>query len=68
MEAYQQSGVREACLEQIQNTNPVFVELLAPDNNAATPAYAILTGCGALHVAMQCGVFKGVTKAIFVDR
>lgn len=30
-------------------------------------AYAILTGCGALHVATQCGVFKGTTKEIFVD-
>lgn len=33
-----------------------------------TNAYAILTGCGALHVAVQCGVFKGTTKEIFVDR
>ena len=31
-------------------------------------AYAILTGCGGLHVATQCGVFKGTTKEIFVDR
>ena len=31
-------------------------------------AYAILTGCGAIHVTTQCGVFKGTTKAIFVDR
>lgn len=31
-------------------------------------AYAILTGCGALPVATQCGVFKGTTKEIFVDR
>ncbi len=31
-------------------------------------AYAILTGCGALHVATQCGVFKGTTKEIFIDR
>jgi len=33
-----------------------------------TNAYAILTGCGALHVATQCCVFKGNTKAVFVDR
>lgn len=33
-----------------------------------TNAYVILTGCGALHVAVQCGVFKGTTKEIFVDR
>ncbi len=31
-------------------------------------AYAILTGCGAIHVVTQCGVFKGTTKEIFVDR
>lgn len=33
-----------------------------------TNAYAILTGCGGLHVATQCGVFKGTTKEVFVDR
>ena len=26
------------------------------------------TGCGGLHVATQCGVFKGTTKEVFVDR
>jgi len=31
-------------------------------------AFAILTGCGGLHVATQCGVFKGATKEVFVDR
>ena len=31
-------------------------------------AYAILTGCGGLQVATQCGVFKGTTKEVFVDR
>ena len=31
-------------------------------------AYAILTGCGGLHVSTQCGVFKGTTKEVFVDR
>lgn len=31
-------------------------------------AYAILTGCGGLHVTTQCGVFKGTTKEIFIDR
>lgn len=35
---YRLRRVREACLEQIQNTDPVFVELPAPDNHAATPA------------------------------
>lgn len=31
-------------------------------------AYVILTGCGAIPVTMQCGVFKGTTKDVFVDR
>ena len=31
-------------------------------------AFAILTGSGGPHVATQCGVFKGTTKAVFVDR
>ena len=33
-----------------------------------TNAYAILMGCGPFHVVTQCGVFKGTTKEIFVDR
>ena len=33
-----------------------------------TNAYAILTGLGPFPFAMQCGVFKGTTKAVFVDR
>ena len=31
-------------------------------------AYAILTGCGGLHVATQCGVFKVATEEVFFDR
>ncbi len=31
-------------------------------------AYAILAGCDALHIVTQCGVFKGGTKEVFVDR
>lgn len=33
-----------------------------------TNAYAILTGNERMPVTIQCGVFKGVTKAVFVDR
>ena len=29
---------------------------------------AFANGIGGLHVATQCGVFKGTTKAVFVDR
>ena len=31
-------------------------------------AFTILTGCGGLHIATQCGVFKGTTKEVFVVR
>ena len=37
-------------------------------NDYPSNAFAILTGNGGLHVATQCGVFKGTTKAVFVDR
>ena len=33
-----------------------------------TNAFYILTGSGPIHTVMQCGVFKGSTKAVFVDR
>ena len=33
-----------------------------------TNAYAILTGNEAVRSIVQCGVFKGNTKAVFVDR
>ena len=33
-----------------------------------TNAFYILTGTGPIHTVMQCGVFKGSTKAVFVDR
>ena len=36
--------------------------------DAIANAFAILTGNGGLHVTTQCGVFKGTTKAVFVDR
>ena len=34
----------------------------------STNAYAILTGNEAVRSVVQCGVFKGTTKAVFVDR
>ena len=33
-----------------------------------TNAYAILAGNAAVRSVVQCGVFKGTTKAVFVDR
>jgi len=34
----------------------------------ASNAYALLTGDGAFATRVKCGVFKGDTKAVFVDR
>jgi predicted HTH transcriptional regulator len=34
----------------------------------ASNAYALLTGDGAFSTRVKCGVFKGDTKAVFVDR
>lgn len=36
---YRLRRVREACLEQFQDTAPTFVELSAPDNKTAVPAH-----------------------------
>ncbi len=33
-----------------------------------TNAYAILTGTGDVNYSIQCGLFKGNTKAIFIDK
>lgn len=33
-----------------------------------TNAFALLTGNDILHTATQCGMFKGITKANFIDR
>ncbi|MCD7826107.1 MAG: putative DNA binding domain-containing protein [Clostridiaceae bacterium] len=62
--------------EERNNIKPVGVNqllawgiLLERDGKfLPTNAYAILTGNERMPVAIQCGVFKGSTKAIFVDR
>ena len=61
----QKDAVRDVGLQQLCS-NGILIERNGkyyPSN-----AYAILTGCGALHVVTQCGVFKGTTKETFVDR
>ena len=40
----------------------------ARDRWIASNAYALLTGDGAFPTRVKCGVFKGDTKAVFVDR
>ena len=61
----QKAFVKEVGRQQLRSWG-VLIERDGKDY--PSNAYAILTGCGALHVATQCGVFKGATKEIFVDR
>lgn len=61
----QKASVKEVGRQQLRSWG-VLIERDGKDY--PSNAYAILTGCGALHVATQCGVFKGSTKEVFVDR
>lgn len=61
----QKAAVKEVGRQQLRSWG-VLIERDGKDY--PTNAYAILTGCGALHIATQCGVFKGATKEVFVDR
>lgn len=61
----QKDAIKDVGLQQLCSSG-----ILIERNGKYYPsnAYAILTGCGALHVVTQCGVFKGTTKETFVDR
>ena len=61
----QKASVKEVGRQQLRSWG-VLIERDGKDY--PSNAYAILTGCGGLHVATQCGVFKGTTKEVFVDR
>ena len=61
----QKTSVKEVGRQQLRSWG-VLIERDGKDY--PSNAYAILTGCGGLHVATQCGVFKGTTKEVFVDR
>lgn len=61
----QKASVKEVGRQQLRSWG-VLIERDGKDY--PSNAYAILTGCGTLHVATQCGVFKGSTKEVFVDR
>lgn len=61
----QKASIKDVGRQQLRSWG-VLVERDGKDH--PSNAYAILTGCGALNVAMQCGVFKGTTKEVFVDR
>ena len=61
----QKAAVKDVGRQQLRSWG-VLIERDGKDY--PSNAYAILTGGGGLHVAMQCGVFKGTTKEVFVDR
>jgi len=61
----QKASVKEVGRQQLRSWG-VLIERGGKDY--PSNAYVILTGCGALHIATQCGVFKGSTKEVFVDR
>ena len=61
----QKASIKDVGRQQLRSWS-VLIERDGKDY--PSNAYAILTGCGALHVATQRGVFKGTTKEVFVDR
>ena len=61
----QKAAVKDVGRQQLRSWG-VLIERDGKDY--PSNAYAILTGCGGLHVTTQCGVFKGTTKEIFIDR
>ncbi|MFQ7311658.1 MAG: RNA-binding domain-containing protein [Sellimonas sp.] len=61
----QKAAVKDVGRQQLRSWG-VLIERDGKDY--PSNAYTILTGCGGLHVATQCGVFKGTTKEVFVDR
>ena len=61
----QKAAVKDVGRQQLRSWG-VLIERGGKDY--PSNAYAILTGCGGLHVTTQCGVFKGTTKEVFVDR
>ena len=61
----QKAAVKDVGRQQLRSWG-ILVERDGKDY--PSNAYAILTGCGGLRIAMQCGVFKGETRAVFVDR
>ena len=61
----QKASVKDVGRQQLRSWG-VLIERDGKDY--PSNAFAILTGCGGLHVATQCGVFKGTTREVFVDR
>jgi len=61
----QKASIKEVGRQQLRSWG-ILIERDGKDY--PSNAFAILTGNGGLHVATQCGVFKGTTKAVFVDR
>ena len=61
----QKASIKEVGRQQLRSWG-ILIERDGKDY--PSNAFAILAGNGGLHAATQCGVFKGTTKAVFVDR
>ena len=61
----QKASIKDVSRQQLRSWG-ILIERDGKDY--PSNAFAILTGRGGLHVATQCGVFKGTTKEVFVDR
>ena len=61
----QRASIKDVGIQQLRSWG-VLIERDGKDY--PSNAFAILTGKGGLHVVTQCGVFKGTTKEVFVDR
>ena len=61
----QKASIKDVGRQQLRSWG-ILIE--RDEKDYPSNAFAILTGNGGLHVATQCGVFKGTTKAVFVDR
>ena len=61
----EKASVREVTLRQLLSWGVVTE---TGGDIYPTNAYAILTGSDMVPAAIQCGVFKGTTKAVFLDR
>lgn len=65
-----QSGEERAAVRSVGASQLVSWGILQDEDGrlAPTNAYAILTGAGPLRLVTQCAVFRGTTRAVFLDR
>lgn len=60
----------KAKIKDITRNTLISWGILAEENGKAVPtiAYALLTGSMSMQPVIQCGIFKGIDRAYFVDR